>query len=138
MRKHDLKRNIRVANALKVLIVDDDLKLLEIIKDGLAQAGGFMVQTATCGLDAGLKIADFQPDAIVLDVLLEDVPGAAIVQRIRASQVGAATRIVAISGRCKDSDVQEILDAGANTYLKKPFSSAALVKAIRAKRTVHR
>jgi len=136
MRKHSLKSSERGPNVLRVLVVEDDPLLLDAIQDGLAAAGGFAVETATCGLSAGLKIADFQPHCLVLDVMLEDVPGSAIVREIRKSQVGASMRIIAISAKAKDKDIQEVINAGANDYLRKPFKMADLIKTIRLKRTI--
>ena len=136
MRKHALKAGERGSDKLRVLVVEDEAPLLEVIKDGLAADGSFIVETATCGLTAGLKIADFRPDCLVLDVMLEDIPGPAIVREIRKSQVGSAMRIVAISAQAKDKDIEEVMNAGANAYLEKPFKMGALVKSLRMKRTI--
>jgi len=136
MRKHALKSSERGSDVLRVLVVEDDPPLLEILKDCLAAAGGFIVETATGGLSAGLKIADFRPHCLVLDVMLEDVPGPTIVREIRQSQVGAAMRIIAISGKAMDKDIEEVMDAGANAYLQKPFKMEVLVKSLRMKRTI--
>jgi len=114
----------------RVLLVEDDGKLLGVMKDALAEAGNVLVQTATTGLDAGLALAEFKPDAVVLDVLLEDIPGAALVRRIRTSPVGRSVRIVAVSGRAAPEDIREIKAAGANAFLAKPFEMRELVKAL--------
>ncbi len=131
MRKHIISTpHAEQHESLRVLLVDDDARLLGAMREGLLQHGGFVVRSATSGMEAGLAINEFRPDCIVLDVMLEDVPGASIVRQVRESQVGKTTRIVAISGRASDSARQEILDAGANAYLAKPFAIADLIKAI--------
>ena len=95
-----------------------------------------MVRTAVSGLEAGIALSQFQPQTLVLDIMLEDIPGAQLVRRIRESQHGRTIRIVAISGKAGASDVDEIISAGANAYLKKPFQIADLIKAIESKRVV--
>jgi len=116
---------------MRVLLVEDDARLLTVMKDSLTETGGFLVHTATGGMDAGLALAEFSPDAVVLDVMLEDVPGSALVRRLRQSPLGHSVRIVAISGRAEPEDVAEIKAAGADVFLAKPFEPRDLLKALR-------
>ena len=81
---------------------------------------------------------EFRPDSVVIDVKLEDVPGAQVVRRIRESQVGRSIRIVAISGKAADADKAEILAAGADAYFTKPFVMAELIKALEGRRTLRK
>jgi excisionase family DNA binding protein len=137
MRRHALLPDARATgDGHRILLVDDDARLLSVMREGLAREGGFTVRTATSGLEAGLAVADFRPSAIVLDVLLEDLPGPAVVRRLRESEAGRTVRIVAISGKASDAAIRETLAAGANAFLRKPFTVAELVRAIRLRRTV--
>ena len=139
MRKHNMVLSADAQKGLhRVLLVDDDAKLLEIMKDSLAQGGKYLVRTASTGLEAGLAVMEFQPSTVVLDVMLEDVPGAQIVRRIRESSAGRGIRIVAIFGRAAPGDVDVVLSAGANAYLQKPFPMAELIKAIESRRTIRK
>jgi excisionase family DNA binding protein len=132
MQEHGiLPAHAEAPDRLRVLIVEDDARLLEVMKDVLAETGEFLIQTATGGLDAGLAIAEFNPDAVVLDVMLEDVPGSAVVRRLRQSSLGRSVRIIAISGRASPEDVAEIKAAGADIFLAKPFEPRDLLKALR-------
>ncbi|MEK7476938.1 MAG: response regulator [Candidatus Coatesbacteria bacterium] len=132
MQEHGiLPAHAEAPDRLRVLIVEDDARLLEVMKDVLTETGEFLVQTATGGLDAGLAIAEFNPDAVVLDVMLEDVPGSAVVRRLRQSSLGRSVRIIAISGRASPEDVAEIKAAGADIFLAKPFEPRDLLKALR-------
>jgi excisionase family DNA binding protein len=115
---------------MRVLIVEDDAKLLEVMKEALEESGRVITETATSGLDAGLAVAEFRPDAIVLDVMLEDIPGAAVVQRVRQSPLGRTVKIVAISGKASADDIREIKHAGANAFLAKPFGMRDLLRAL--------
>jgi len=132
MQEHGLLPNETAkGDRLRVLLVEDDAKLLEVMKEYLAQTGEFLIQTATNGLDAGLALAEFKPDAIIMDVMLEDIPGPALVSRIRQSPIGRSTRIIAISGKTSAEDVREIKAAGANVFLPKPFEMRELVKSLK-------
>ena len=135
MRKHNMIPSTGdQADLHRVLLVDDDPKLLSIMNDALASIEKYRVQTAVSGLEAGLAMMEFKPDSVVLDVMLEDVPGAQIVRRIRESQVGRSIRIVAISGAAADGDKKEVLAAGADAYLTKPFPMAELIKVLESSR----
>ncbi len=132
MQEHGLLPNETAkGDRLRVLLVEDDAKLLDVMKEYLTQSGEFLVQTATSGLDAGLALAEFKPDAIVVDVMLEDIPGPALVHRIRQSPVGRSVRIIAISGKASPEDIREMKAAGANAFLPKPFEMRELAKALK-------
>lgn len=131
MRKHNIIPSTGdQAHLHQVLLVDNDAKLVSAMKDAIESAGKYRVQTATSGLEAGIAVAEFKPDSVVLDVRLEDVPGAQVVRLIRQSQAGRSVRIVAISGKAADADRKEILAAGADAYFVKPFPMTELIKVL--------
>ena len=136
MRKHIIPRSSATDSLTrKVLLVDDDAKLLGVMRESLESAGGLLVRTASSGLEAGIALGEFQPEIIVLDVMLEDVPAPLLMKRVREAQVGRNIRIVAISGKASESDVREMLRAGASAFLRKPFTIAELLKAMNVKST---
>ena len=137
MKKHNMGSSSSGESSIhRVLVVEDSGKLLSIIRDSLSQTGKYLVQTAVSGLEAGIALSQFQPHSLVLDIMLEDIPGVQLVRRIRESQHGRSIRIVAISGKSGAKDVDEILSAGANAYLKKPFQLEDLIRAIESRRVV--
>jgi CheY-like chemotaxis protein len=139
MKKHSLiPQALEGRGQKRVLIVDDDARLLDILKDGLEQTGKYVVRHAVSGLEGGLAVAEFLPDAMVIDVMLDDVRGPTVVRRIRETKAGRIVRIIAISGKAGPGDVRDVLDSGANAFLRKPFSLTDLIKAIESKRTFHK
>ncbi len=139
MHKHNMTPAAGSGAGLKrVLLVDDDAKILSVMREALSLGGEYMIKSASSGFEAGLAVTEFQPDFIILDVMLEDVPGSQIVRRIRESQAGRGIRIIAISGKAEPCDVEEILAAGANAYLRKPFTTADLIKALESRRIVRK
>ena len=106
----------------KVLIVDDDEGLVELLVDVFEQDGRFELKTANNGFDAGMLVKEFRPDLVVLDVMLPDINGKEVCQRVRSDPSLEAVKIVCISGMVEQNKIQELRDAGANDFLQKPFT----------------
>ena len=103
------------------MVVDDDLAIIEMLTDILDRDGRFDVRTATTGFDAGIETHGFRPDIILLDYKLPDINGDALCKRIRSDPAHVHVRIIVISGVADASEVQRLLDCGADDFIKKPF-----------------
>jgi excisionase family DNA binding protein len=114
----------------KVLIVDDDAEIVELMVDVLSRDGRFDVRTATSGYDAGLMTQQFYPDLIVLDYMLPDVNGNVVCQTIRRNAEFENTKIIIVSGVINQSEIDDLLKAGAEGFIKKPFNISELVEKI--------
>ncbi len=114
----------------RVLVVDDDPAIVEMLVELLERDGRFEVQTASNGFDAGLRTKEFHPDVIVLDYMLPDINGNAVIRRIRSDPTLHDVRIIIVSGVVDREDVQSLLECGANDFLQKPFSIEQLVRRI--------
>jgi excisionase family DNA binding protein len=114
----------------KVLIVDDDAEIVELIMDVLVRDGRFDVRTATSGYDAGLATQQFYPDLILLDYMLPDVNGNIVCQTIRKNPEFENTRILIVSGVINQNEIDELLRSGAAGFIKKPFNISELVDKI--------
>ena len=115
--------------AVRVLLVDDEERMVAALRRGLA-AEGFVVESATDGL-AGLRLAqhgDF--DAVVLDVMLPGLSGYEVVRRLRAHDNWVP--VLMLSAKDGEYDQADALDDGADDYLTKPFSFVVLLARIRA------
>lgn len=112
---------------IKILIVDDDQEIVELMVDVLNRDGRFEVRTATSGYDAGLVTQQFMPDVIVLDYMLPDVNGNIVCQTIKRNPDFATIRIVIVSGVVNQDEIEGLLHAGAADFMKKPFDIAKLV-----------
>jgi len=111
----------------KALLVDDDLELVELIRDVLESDGRFEVRVANNGFDAGMMVKEYHPDVIVLDVMLPDINGKEVCQRVRSDPALDDVRIICISGMVEEDKIAELLAAGANQFLQKPFEVDQLV-----------
>ena len=115
---------------IKVLIVDDDVEIVELMVDVLSRDGRFDLQTAGSGYEAGLKTEQFRPDVIILDYMLPDVNGNIVCQTIKSNPDFESIRIIIVSGVANPEEVQDLLNAGATEFIKKPFNIADLVDRI--------
>jgi DNA-binding response OmpR family regulator len=111
-------------------VVDDDPDLVELIVDQLERDGRFEVRSVNNGFGAGMLIKDFRPDLVVLDVMLPDINGKAVCERVRSDKTMDDVRIICISGMVEEDKIQELRDAGANDFLKKPFDVEVLIERI--------
>jgi len=115
---------------IKVLIVDDDVEIVELMVDVLSRDGRFDIQTAGSGYEAGLKTEQFRPDVIILDYMLPDVNGNIVCKTIKSNPDFESIRIIIVSGVANPEEVQDLLNAGATEFIKKPFNIADLVDRI--------
>jgi PleD family two-component response regulator len=113
----------------KVLAIDDHEINLEIIEEVLDDEYNF--KTATTGKEALKIAADFRPDIVLLDIVLPDMDGYAVCQKIRSNPALKNTRIIMVSAKAMTSERIEGYQAGANVYISKPFNENELMKNIR-------
>ena len=123
--------NLEELNAkAKVLVVDDDPEIVELFADVLDRDGRFEVRTANSGYQAGLMTAEFRPDLILLDYMLPDINGNVVCQTIKSKPEFADTRIIIISGVVNQEEIDDLLAAGADDFVKKPFNIEQLVEKV--------
>ena len=115
---------------IKILIVDDDQEIIELMVDVLNRDGRFEVRTASSGYDAGLMTQQFVPDVIILDYMLPDVNGNIVCQTIKRNPDFAKIRIIIVSGVVNQDEIEGLLQAGASDFIRKPFDISQLVERI--------
>ncbi len=111
----------------KVLLVDDDAELVELMTKVLEEDGRFEVRIASNGFDAGMMVKEYRPDLIVLDVMLPDINGKEVCHRVRADTSLEDVRILCISGMVEEDKIQELRLSGADDFLHKPFDIEELI-----------
>ncbi|WP_024834349.1 response regulator transcription factor [Ruminiclostridium josui] len=120
--------------AKKILVVDDEAKISDVVKSYLEHAG-YKVFTAVNGKEAMEGYNDFNPDLIILDLMLPDISGEEICKRIRKN---SSVPIIMLTAKVADDEVITGLDIGADDYVLKPFSPRQLLARVAAvlRRTV--
>ena len=116
-------------SAVRVLVVDDEPTLADLVSMALRYEG-WEVRGAGTGSDAVRVARQFEPDAVVLDVMLPDVNGLEVMRRMRAG--GADVPVLFLTARDAVEDRVAGLTAGGDDYVTKPFSLEEVVARLRA------
>jgi two-component system phosphate regulon response regulator PhoB len=117
--------------APRVLVVDDEPDLLELVRVNLDQSG-FAVETAASGGEALEQLRRAPPDLMVLDLMLPDVSGTEICRQVRADAQLSQLPIIMLTARADEVDRVVGLELGADDYVTKPFSPRELTLRVRA------
>jgi two-component system alkaline phosphatase synthesis response regulator PhoP len=114
-----------------ILVVDDDAKIVRLVRTYLEREG-FSVVTAVDGPAALDAIETHRPALVVLDLMLPELDGRAVIRAVRRDDEAAATPIIILSARGSTLDRIAGLEDGADDYLPKPFSPAELVLRVKS------
>jgi two-component system, OmpR family, KDP operon response regulator KdpE len=117
-----------LAQARAVLVIEDDAPIRRALRHALADVAERVLEAATGQAGIDLAAAE-RPELIILDLGLPDVPGLAVCREIRS---WSRAPIVVLSARHSDDEKVELLNAGADDYVTKPFSPAELAARVRA------
>ena len=117
--------------AKKILIVEDEKDILELVKLYLEKEG-FRTATAVTGLQGLKQVKAEHPDLIVLDLMFAEIDGLEVCKLIRADPQTAMTPILMLTAKAEESDQVIGLELGADDYVTKPFSPKALVARVKA------
>jgi len=110
----------------KILIVDDEPNIV-ISLEFLMKKEGFAIAVASDGEEALAKVASFEPDLILLDVMMPKKSGFEVCEALRADPSNSGLLIVMLTAKGRDTEVAKGLAIGADAYVTKPFSTKDLV-----------
>jgi DNA-binding response OmpR family regulator len=114
----------------KVLIADDEQNIV-LSLEFLLEQGGFEVRSVGDGQAALDAVAEFEPDLLVLDVMMPRKNGYEVCQALRADPARQGLKIVMLSAKGRDIEVSKGMELGADAYVTKPFSTRELVAKVR-------
>lgn len=114
----------------KILIVDDEANIV-ISLEFLMQQAGYAVAIARNGEEAFAQIERFQPDLVLLDVMLPGINGFDILQRLRQQPVSREIFVIMLTAKGREVEVTKGLALGADAYITKPFSTRDLLAEVR-------
>jgi DNA-binding response OmpR family regulator len=113
----------------RVLIVDDDPQIVEVLEELLAELG-YDRQSAGTGPEALRLVPEFRPDVVLLDLGLPDMPGQVVLERLRGTDPGLP--VVMLTGNTDTELARRTLAQGAFDYVEKPFSLTRLEQVLAA------
>jgi len=114
----------------RVLVVDDDDVIRQLITVNL-ELEGFEVATAVDGQDCLDKVKDVRPDVITLDIMMPRLDGWEAASRLRADSETADIKVVLLSARAQEADLERGSRIGVDAYLTKPFDPDELIEVVR-------
>ena len=114
-----------------VLVADDDRDIRDLVVFKLETAG-FTVLTADNGDSALATVVEQRPDLAVLDVMMPGLSGTQVLQQLRAHPEVRATRVILLTAKAQEADVESGFSLGADDYVVKPFSPRELLSRVHA------
>lgn len=130
MKENNIPTDALESGKRKILIVDDNPDLVELLVKVLENDGRFETRTANNGFLAGVLVREYRPDLIILDVMLPDINGRDVCVFVRSDKSLEAIKIICVSGEVEQDKVDELIKAGANEFMPKPFSTDKLIERI--------
>jgi excisionase family DNA binding protein len=136
MKEHGIPFDGIAGGKTRVLIVDGEREILETLEKVLAQQTNYEVRTARTGFEAGMEAERFKPHVMLMDMHVEGSDAKEVAKLVRADDDLQMTRIIAMSGRMTDGQLQGLRTVGFDGYLKKPFQVRQVVEAIESATSV--
>ncbi len=130
MKEHDIPMEFLNGDIIKILVVDDEVSLTRMIENAFQDIDKFQIETANSGFIAGAKLESFKPDVVVLDIFLGDMDGREFFDHIQDQPELNKIRVIGITGKLSQDEIQPLLDKGFSAFLQKPFNMNKLKETI--------
>lgn len=138
MKVHGIPLDGVMSGKTRVLVVDDEKDINDILKKLLTEQANYEVRTARTGFEAGMECEKFKPHVVLLDIHLGEGDSRHVAELVRTSEDLAITRIIAMSGKLTDGQATQLRQVGFDGFLKKPFQVRQVIEAIeKANALVH-
>jgi CheY-like chemotaxis protein len=130
MQQHGMPLNGLMNGSSRVLIVDDEQDVLEVLKKILEDETKYVVEVAKGGFVAGITADRFRPHVILVDIHLRDIDGREVARQVKDNPDLLLTKVIAMSGKMTDEEARRLMAAGFDGFLRKPFHVRQLIEAI--------
>jgi excisionase family DNA binding protein len=126
MREHGIPTDSLESGRRKVLIVDDDPAIVDLLTDVLQETKRFECKAVNNGFAAGKMANEYHPELIILDIMLPDINGKVVCETLRKDPNLADIKIICISGMVEEDKIDELKAAGADGFMHKPLDIESL------------
>jgi len=130
MKLHGMPLNGLMTGCTRVLIVDEEQDIVEVLEKILEDEAKYEVEVAKGGFAAGITAEKFRPHAILLDMHLRDIDGREVCKHVKSNPDLQLTKVIAMSGKMTPEDAKGLLAGGFDGFLRKPFHVRQVIEAI--------
>src|SRR5215204_3893705 len=121
MKHHGMPLNGLMTGQTRILIVDDEQDIVEVLEKILEDEAKYEVEVAKGGFAAGITADKFRPHVILIDMHLKDIDGREVAKQVKANPDLQLTKLVAMSGKMTDEESKALLAQVFDGFLRKPF-----------------
>jgi excisionase family DNA binding protein len=130
MKQHNMPLNGLMTGATRVVIVDDEQDIVEVLEKILEDEAKYEVEVAKSGFEAGVIAERFRPHVMLVDMHLSDIDGREVARQVKTNSDLQLTKVIAMSGKMTDEEAKGLLADGFDGFLKKPFHVRQVIEAI--------
>ena len=130
MKQHGMPLNGLMTGCTRVLIVDDEQDIVEVLEKILEDEAKYEVEVAKGGFAAGVIAEKFRPHVILLDMHLSDIDGREVAKQVKNNPDLQLTKVIAMSGKIMDEEAKGMSSQGFDGFLKKPFHVKQVIEAV--------
>lgn len=130
MKHHGMPLDGLMSGGTRVLIVDDEADIVEVIEKVLEDEVKYEVEVAKSGFQAGIQAEKFRPHVILIDLHLKDLDAKEVVKAVKQNPDLQLTKVIALSGKASDAELKGLNNQGFDGHLKKPFHVRQVISAI--------
>ena len=130
MKQHGMPLNGLMTGSTRILIVDDEQDIVEVLEKILEDEAKYEVEVAKGGFAAGVTADKIRPHVILIDLHLRDIDGKEVAKAVKANPDLQLTKVIGMSGKMTDDELKALLGQGFDGVLKKPFHVRQVIEAI--------
>lgn len=130
MKQHGMPLNGLMTGQTRILIVDDEQDIVDVLEKILENEAKYEVEVAKGGFAAGVQAEKFRPHVILLDVHLRDVDAKEVCKAVKNNPDLQLTKVIAMSGKLSEEEAKVLLTQGFDGFIKKPFHVRQVIEAV--------
>ena len=130
MKHHGMPLNGLMTGATRVMIVDDEADIVEVLEKILEDEAKYEVEVAKSGFMAGITAEKSRPHVILLDMHLKDIDGREVARAVKNNPDLQLTKVIAMSGTLSETELKALVGNEFDGYLKKPFNVRQVIQTI--------
>lgn len=130
MKQHGMPLNGLMTGCTRVIIVDGEQDIVEVLEKILEDEAKYEVEVARSGFAAGVMAEKFRPHVILLDMHLADIDATEVCKQVKNNPDLQLTKVIAMSGKLSDEEAKGLMAVGFDGFLKKPFHVRQVIEAV--------